>query len=140
VIGKRYPTYHYEVSREKVREYAKAIGDDNPLYRDRETARAAGFRDIVAPPTFAVVYSVSAIRKAIFDPELGIDMARLLHGGQEFQWFEPVCAGDTVATTLEVADIHHKRALKFVTFATVSRNDGDQDVAHANWTWIIRGE
>lgn len=139
-IGKQYPPYHYEVSREKVREYAKAVDDDNPLYRDRDAARKAGFRDIVAPPTFAVVYSVSAIRKAIFDPELGIDMSRLLHGGQQFHWYEPVCVGDTISTSLRVGEIYDKRTLTFVTFETHSLNDRDQDVVRANWTWIIRGD
>ena len=137
--GKRYPAYCYEVSREKIREYAKVIGDDNPLYFDRDAARAAGFRDIVAPPTFAVIYSVSAIRKAIFDPELRIDMERLLHGSQEFRWFEPVCVGDEISTVLRVGDIYAKRDLWFVVFETVSTNQDDQDVVHAKWTWIIRG-
>lgn len=137
--GKRYNPYEYEVSREKVQEYAKVIGDQNPVYFDRDAARAAGFRDIVAPPTFAVIYSVSAIRKAIFDPELRIDLARLLHGGQEFEWLEPVCVGDVISTTLQVGDVSQKGSLWFVVFETSSTNQEDEDVLHAKWTWIIRG-
>ena len=136
--GKGYRPYEYEVSREKVREYARVIGDRNPLYFDRDAARGAGFRDIVAPPTFAVIYSVRAIRKAIFDPELRIDMARLLHGGQEFEWFEPVCVGDLISTALRVGDISQKGSLWFVVFETVSTNQQQQDVVHAKWTWLIR--
>jgi acyl dehydratase len=137
--GKRYRPYQYEVSREKVREYARVIGERNPLYFDRDAARGAGFRDIVAPPTFVVVYSVSAIRKAIFDPELRIDMARLLHGAQEFEWFEPVCVGDVISTTLQVGDIFQKGTLWFVVFETTSTNQQQENVVNAKWTWIIRG-
>ncbi len=76
----------YEVGLEKIREYANAVGETSPVYHDRAAARAAGFRDVVAPPMFAVVYSAGAMGPAIFDPELGIDFMRLLHGGQEFVW------------------------------------------------------
>ena len=138
-VGKRYRSYEYEVSREKVREYVKVLGDENPVYLNRDAARAAGFRDIVAPPTFAVIYSVSAIRKAIFDPELQIDMTRLVHGGQEFDWFEPVCVGDVISTALQVGEIYKKGDLWFVVFETVSTNQEDQQVLDAKWTWIIRG-
>ena len=138
-VGKRYRPYEYEVSREKVREYAKVIGDENPVYLHRHAARAAGFRDIVTPPTFAVIYSVSAIRKAIFDPELQIDMTRLVHGGQVFEWFEPVCVGDLISTALQVCDIYQKDPLWFVVFETISINQEDEEVLSATWTYIIRG-
>src|SRR5690554_1674465 len=90
-IGKTYAPAEYEVGREKIREYANAVGETNPIYHDREAAKAAGFRDIVAPPMFAVVYSAPAVAPGLFDPEVGIDFARMVHGGQEFVWSEPVC-------------------------------------------------
>src|SRR5919106_3406504 len=98
--GKQWPSAEYEVGREKIREYARAVGEENPVHHDPEAAREAGFRDVVAPPMFCVVYSAGAMAPAVLDPELGIDLARLLHGGQEFVWGEPVCAGDELETNV----------------------------------------
>ena len=102
--GKRYPPFEYEVGKEKIREFAQAVGEDNAVYFDRAAAKAAGFRDIPAPPMFAVVYSAGAMGPAILDPEVGIDFARMVHGGQEFVWGEPVCSGDAIATVAECKD------------------------------------
>ena len=107
-IGKDYPPVTYEVGLEKIREYASAVGEGGPVHRDREAARGAGFRDVVAPPMFAVVYSSAAMGPAILDPDVGIDFAAMVHGGQEFAWGEPVCAGDVITTTSRVTDISEK--------------------------------
>jgi acyl dehydratase len=80
-IGKTYPATTYAVGREKVREYAWAVGETNPLYVDVEAARAAGYADVVAPPMFAVVYAGRSITPALFDPEVGIDFPNMLHAG-----------------------------------------------------------
>ena len=72
--GKSYPAFEYEVGKEKIREYAHAVGEDNPVYFDRDAAKAAGFRDVPAPPMFAVVYSAGAMGPAILDPEVGINL------------------------------------------------------------------
>ena len=79
-VGKTYAPVTYAVGREKVREYAHAVGETNPLYLDLEAARAAGHRDVVAPPMFAVVYASPAVPPAFFDPEVGMDFARMVHG------------------------------------------------------------
>lgn len=137
--GKTYPPHEYEVGREKIREYALAVGEDSPVYLEREAARAAGFRDVAAPPMFAVVYSSGAIGPALFDPEVGIDFARLVHGGQEFVWGEVVCAGDTIATTIEVKDISERTGLGFYVFESVSRNQDGDEVVRGTWSNIVRG-
>ena len=93
-VGKTYPPVTYAVGREKVREFAMAVGEEDARYYDPEAAREAGYADVVAPPMFAVVYSGRAITPALFDPEVGIDFARMVHGGQEFVWGPPVVAGD----------------------------------------------
>ena len=138
-IGKKYPAFEYEVGREKIREYANAVGESNPVHHDREAAQAAGFRDVVAPPMFAVVYSAGAVAPGILDPELGIDLMRMLHGSQEFVWGEPVCAGDTVTTTNEFKDYSEKDGKKFFVFESVSTNQDGQEVCRATWTNIVRG-
>src|SRR5437764_14730731 len=91
-IGKTYPPYEYEVGREKIREYANAVGETEAVYHDAETARAAGFRNVVAPPMFAVVYSAGAMGPASLDPELGSNLMMMLPGSQEFGWTEAVGA------------------------------------------------
>jgi acyl dehydratase len=138
-IGKRYPPFGYEVGREKIREYANAVGEESPVHHDREAAQAAGFRDVVAPPMFAVVYSAGAVGPAILDPELGINLMLMLHGGQEFTWSEPVCAGDAINTEAEVKDIYEKDGKAFYEIESVSRNQDGQETVRGIWTEIVRG-
>jgi acyl dehydratase len=137
--GKKYAPFTYEVGLEKVREYAHAIGETERVHHDRDAARQAGFRDVVAPPMFAVVYSAGAVAPGILDPELGINLARMLHGSQEFVWGEPVCAGDRIETTAEVKDLHEKDGRQFFVFESVSRNQDGQEVVRGTWTNIVRG-
>jgi acyl dehydratase len=138
-IGKQYPAFEYEVGREKIREYANAVGEDNPVHDDRGAAQAAGFRDVVAPPMFVVVYSAGAMGPAILDPELGINLMLMVHGGQEFVWGEPVCAGDTITTQATLKDLYEKDGRKFYVFESVSQNQDGQETVRATWTNIVRG-
>jgi acyl dehydratase len=137
--GKRYPPFEYEVGKEKIREYAQAVGEDNPIYFDRERAREAGFRDVPAPPMFAVVYSAGAVGPAILDPEVGIDLTMMVHGSQEFVWGEVVCAGDDITTETSVKDISERGGMGFYVFESVSRNQDGREVVRGTWTNIVRG-
>jgi acyl dehydratase len=139
-IGKTYAPVVYAVGREKVREYASAVGESNPLYFDVSAARAAGYVDVLAPPMFVVVYCSSAFITALFDPELEIDFAHLVHGGQEFRWQQPVVAGDEITTTLSVKGIAQRAGLRFDTFETVSVNQRGETTCIGTWSTIIRGE
>jgi acyl dehydratase len=136
--GKTYPPFAYEVGREKVREYAYAVGEENPVYFDREAARDAGFRDVAAPPMFAVVYSAGSVGAAVLDPEVGIDYAMMVHGSQEFTWGEPVCAGDTITTTTELKDVRETGGMRFYVFESVSHNQEGKEVVRGTWTHIVR--
>ena len=138
-IGKTYEPYEYEVGREKIREYANAVGEQDPVHHDREAAQAAGFRDVVAPPMFAVVYSAGSVGPGVLDPELGINLMMMLHGSQEFVWSEPVCAGDTITTTTEVKDLYEKGDMGFFVFESVSENAEGAEVVRGTWTNIVRG-
>jgi acyl dehydratase len=137
--GKTYPPFEYEVGKEKIKEYAWAVGESNPVYFDREQAKAAGFRDVPAPPMFAVVYSAGAVGPGILDPEVGINFAMMVHGGQEFVWGEPVVAGDTITTEATVKDIYERGGMGFYVFESVSRNQDGQEVVRGTWTNIVRG-
>jgi len=140
-IGHRYPdTDPYEVGREKIREFAAAIGDESPIYHDVEAARAAGHRDVPAPPTFAIVVSQRATRQASFDPEIGVDYSRVVHGEQRFEHHEPICAGDVLTSRVEVADIREAGANWLLTTRTeVVRVPDEVHVCTATSTIVVRG-
>jgi acyl dehydratase len=138
-IGKTYPSVTYAVGREKIREYAAAVGETDSLYHDVEAARAAGYADVVAPPMFAVVYAGRSVIPALFDPELGINFAMLVHGAQEFRWGPVVVAGDEVTTTAKVADVSERGGLGFYVFESVSENQGGETVCTGTWSNIVRG-
>jgi acyl dehydratase len=128
----------YAVGREKVREYAHAVGETDPRYLDPEAARAAGFADVVAPPMFAAVYCAPAIWPALIDPEVGIDFARMVHGAQEFTWAEPVVAGDEITTEAELDESSERGGLQFFVFKTTSTNQRGELVSEGRWTNIVR--
>lgn len=138
-MGKTYPAFEYEVGREKIREYARAVGEDNPVHLDPEAARAAGFRNVVAPPMFCVVYSAGAMGPAILDPELGINLMMMVHGSQEFEWNEPVVAGDVITTEARIKDIYDKNGMKFYVFESESKNQDGKTTVKGTWTNIVRG-
>jgi acyl dehydratase len=138
-IGKEFPSVTYEVGREKIREYANAVGETNPVHQDRAAAQAAGFRDVVAPPMFCVVYSAPAMGPAVLDPEVGINLATMLHGSQEFVWEEPVCSGDAITTTPRCTEIYEKDGKGFYVFESVSKNQDDETTVTGTWTNIVRG-
>jgi acyl dehydratase len=139
-IGKTYDPSTYAVGREKIREYASAVGETNPLYFDVEAARDAGYPDVVAPPMFAVVYSARAVGPAILDPEVGIDFAMMVHAGQEFVWGPLVVAGDEITTTASVKDISDRGGMAFYVFESVSENQRRETVCTGTWTQIVRGQ
>jgi acyl dehydratase len=138
-IGKRYPPVSYAVGREKIREYAAAIGETDSRHHDLEAARAAGYEDLVAPRMFSVVYCRPAVAVALFDPELHIDFARLVHGSQSFRWSRMVVAGDEITTVLTVQDISERAGLSFYVLRTSSRSQHGEPVCEGVWTNIVRG-
>jgi acyl dehydratase len=138
-VGKSFPPVTYAVGREKVREYAHAVGETNPVHLDLDAARAAGYADLIAPPMFAVVYSALALAPALFDPAVGIDFARMVHGGQEFVWDAPVVAGDEIETVATVESIAERGEMTFFVFRSVSENQCGETVCTGTWTNIVRG-
>jgi acyl dehydratase len=137
-VGKTYPPVLYAVGREKVREYAEAVGETSPLHVDHTAARAAGYADVVAPPMFAVVYALPAMSAPLFDPVVGIDFAHMVHGAQEFRWGPLVVAGDEITTTATVKAIADRRGLGVYVFETISENQRHETVCTGTWTNIVR--
>ena len=139
-VGRTYPpTPPYEVGREKIREFADAIGDANPAYRDPEAARALGHPDVIAPPTFGIVLSMTAGRQVIADPELGLDYSRVVHGEQRFVSTRPVRAGDRLTAVVTVENIRSAAGNDMITTrADVSTVEGEP-VFTAYSTLVARG-
>jgi acyl dehydratase len=138
-VGKTYAPTVYAVGREKIKEYALAVGETNPLHLDPAAARAAGYRDVVAPPMFCVVYSAPSMGPAIFDPDVGINFALMVHGGQEFVWGPLVVAGDEITTTVSVKSIEQRAGNGFYVFESQSINQDGESVCTGTWTNIVRG-
>jgi acyl dehydratase len=138
-IGKTYEPVQYAVGREKIREYARAVGESNPLYLDVAAAREAGYADVVAPPMFAVVYSAPAVGPPMLDPDIELNFAMMVHGAQEFEWGAPVIAGDEVETVASVKDISERDGRGYYVFESVSTNQRGERVCRGTWTNIVRG-
>jgi acyl dehydratase len=139
-VGRTYPpTAPYQVGREKIREFAAAIGATDPAYHDPEAARALGYPDVIAPPTFPVVITVAAGQRIIDDPGLGLDYSRVVHGDQRFVYRRPVVAGDELVCTSEIEEITSRGGHDFLTTRTeVTTADGEAVVT----VWsklVVRG-
>jgi acyl dehydratase len=139
-IGRVYPpTAPYEVGREKIREFADAINDPNPAYRDRGAAQALGYADVIAPPTFPIVLTLKAGHQVVTDPDLGIDYSRVVHGEQQFVHHRPVRAGDVLQVIVTVENIRVAAGNDMVTTrADVSTVEGEA-VLTARSTIVARG-
>ncbi|HEY6295621.1 MAG TPA: MaoC family dehydratase N-terminal domain-containing protein [Streptosporangiaceae bacterium] len=139
-IGRTFaPSEPYEVSRVKIAEFADAIGEPSPLCRDRAAAQAAGYPDVIAPPTFAIVISMRDSAKVTFDPGLGVNYAMVVHGGQSFTHSRPLHAGDVVVSQSTIEDI--KRLGSMTTLATVTeiRTLDGEHVGTARSVLVERG-
>jgi acyl dehydratase len=139
-VGRTYPpTPPYEVGREKIREFADAIGDPNPAYRDVEAARALGHPDLVAPPTFSIVLSMTASRQVVLDPDLGLDYTRVVHGEQKFVNARPVYAGDELTVVVTVENIRTAAGNDIITTRGDVSTVGGEHVLSAYGTLVARG-
>jgi acyl dehydratase len=138
--GRSYPpTEPYEVGREKIREFATAIGDTNPAYHDRRAAQELGHPDVIAPPTFPIVLSMRAAQQVVFDPALGLDYSRVVHGEQRFVHTRPVRAGDVLTVEVTVDNIRSVAGNDMLTTrGEISTVDGEH-VCTAYSTLVARG-
>ncbi|HET8660884.1 MAG TPA: MaoC family dehydratase N-terminal domain-containing protein [Micromonosporaceae bacterium] len=138
--GRSYPpTAPYEVGREKIREFARAIGAGDPAYHDVAAARALGHPDLLAPPTFPILFTWAAGYHLVKDPELGIDFGRVVHGEQRFSYTRPVYAGDQLVCTVVVEEVRSRAGHDFITTRTDVATEGGEPVL-SGWTrLVVRG-
>lgn len=141
LIGKVYPgSGVYEVSREKIRDFALAIGDPNPAYLDPEAAKALGYPDVVAPPTFLTVLGFRfAADGPVADPSLGLNYAMVVHGEQRFVHHRPIHPGDRLVTESRIGDIRAAGRNELLVIATDVRTTEGEQVATVYSTLVSRG-
>jgi acyl dehydratase len=138
-VGRVYPpTTPYEVAREKIREFADAIGDPNPVYRSAAAARAHGHPDVIAPPTFPIVLTFPASRQVIADPDLGLDYSRVVHGDQRFVYRRPIRAGDELTVVVSVEAIRIAAGNEVITTKGEVRSTDGETVVTALSTLVAR--
>ena len=141
IQGKVYaPTAPYLVGREKVREFARAVLSEAALHHDPEAARAAGYSDVVAPPTFAIVVQDATLQQLLADEAAAVDFSRVVHGDQRFTYSRPIVAGDELTGVMTVTSVKSLGGNSMVTSSTeISDADGEH-VVTAISTLVVRAE
>ena len=141
-IGRVYPPGTIHVEEGRLRLFAKAIGETNPIYTDEAAAKAAGHRSLLAPPTFTF-----CLETEVYDPvqwlrEMNVDIGRILHGEQSFTYHAPVCVGDTLTFEARISDIYHKKsgALEFIVKDTKVKNQEGKLVAEQRAVIVVSNQ
>ena len=134
------PVAPYLVGREKVREFSHAVFATSPVNLDPEAARAAGYADVVAPPTFAVVVQEATLAQLLAELDAGIDFTRVVHGDQRFTFSRPIVAGDLLTATLTVAGVKSLGGHSMVTAVSTIVDASGAHVVTATSTLVVRGD
>lgn len=152
-VGKKYGPTTYEVGVEKLREFAYAISGGvpsmgftgtgapaglHPWLHDAAKAKASPYGGIIGLPNFAVVFAIAPFGQCVTDPELGLDLLMLVHGEQDFEFFEPIRPGDVLTSTGVIKEVFSKQGKDFVILETESKNQKGQLVVRGTWTAVIR--
>ncbi|WP_326551311.1 MaoC family dehydratase N-terminal domain-containing protein [Micromonospora sp. NBC_01813] len=141
LVGRSYPPGSpYLVGREKIREFASAIGATDPIHHDPEAGRKAGYSDVVAPPTFPIVLSMASSGRVIDDPDLGMDYSRVVHGDQRFRYVRPVVAGDELVCSDVIEEIMSRGGHDFLTIRTEMTTLAGDPVVSVWMKLVVRGE
>jgi len=139
--GRSYPPGEvYQVSAEKIREFAESTANTQPAHTDPTAARALGYPDVVAPPTFAVVIAQRAEAAYVRDPEAGIDFSRVVHADERFTLHRAIVAGDRLTPTLHVDAVTQRGPLSMITTRVELIDDDGAPVASVVSTLAVRGE
>jgi acyl dehydratase len=152
VVGRRYGPYRFVVGQEAIRDFATVVAGGqpgrvfaardpatpHPWYVDEAAARASRHGGIVAPPSFCARFAMEPFAAAILDPDLGIDLPKLLHGEQELEWGDVIRPDDVMETWGQIADVRQKAGLDFLTVKTTTTNQRGRSVVVGTWKAVIR--
>ena len=142
-VGREYPPITWEVERGKIREFAKAIGDLNPIYHDKEAAVKEGYKDCPVPPTFLTVPMMWSDKMSAVINDLKINFMMVLHGEEEYEYYRQIYPGDVITGTLSVADIEEKETrsgsrMDMITLEVLYKNRKGENVAKAKTLMVER--
>ena len=139
-VGRSYPPSEpYLVGREKVREFARAIGVTDPLSFDTEAARSRGYADVVTPPTYAIRLSLAAVETVAVDPDLGLDYTRVVHGDQRFEYARPIVAGDELICQVTIDGIRSVAGNDMITTRAAITTTAGEHVVTSYSVLVARG-
>jgi acyl dehydratase len=139
-IGRVYPPSEpYAVGRERIREFAIAIGANDPAYLDPKAAGELGYPDVIAPPTFAILITNEVAQPLLRDPALGLDFSRVVHGDQRFAFTRPIHAGDRIVCVVTVEDILSRTGLDFLNTRTDLTTEAGEPIASGWSRLVVRG-
>lgn len=150
-VGRQYGPFHYTVGVEKLREFSSVVAGGvpgigareipaglHPYLHDSAASKSGPYGDVIAFPTFAVVFAIAPFSAAITDPALGINVLKLVHGEQQFEWFGVMRPGDELTTTGKIVEIYSKGGMDFVTVETESVNQRGEKIVVGSWTAVVR--
>lgn len=137
--GKTYDQIELTVEADRVTQFAEAIGEQDPRFREADAARAEGHPGQLAPPTFPTVVQILASAQVVLDQELGLDYSRVVHGEQEFEWRRPIVVGDVLRATPRIADIYAKGPNEFLVIESEISDPGGEVVCVSRATLLSRG-
>jgi len=139
-IGHKFNAHSVEIEKGRLRFFAKAIGETNPIYSDEEAAKKAGYRSIPVPPTFPFSIDLESPEFLPVLTLLEMDIGRILHGSQDFEYFQSICAGDVITCQTEIKDMFDKKggALEFVVLETTYTNKDGEIVVKTSQSLVYR--
>ena len=139
-IGHQLPPSELLIERGRLQFFARSIGETDPIYTDLAAARAAGYPDLPAPPTFVFAAELESGAVTSLLETLELPIQKILHGEQGFTYLKPVCAGERVTVRSKIADIYEKKggALEFVLKSSEVRNSSGELVAELRSLLVCR--
>ncbi|MEH6571369.1 MAG: MaoC family dehydratase N-terminal domain-containing protein [Halioglobus sp.] len=139
-IGHQFSSFTTEIEKGRLRFFAKAIGETNPVYSDEDAAKAAGYPNIPAPPTFMFCVDLEGPEMLPIIGLLKLDIGKVLHGTQDFEYLGQIYAGDRITQQSKIVDIYEKKggALEFVVQESTYTNQNDELVGRAQQTLVYR--
>ncbi|MFD4295199.1 MaoC family dehydratase N-terminal domain-containing protein [Rhodococcus sp. NPDC058505] len=140
LAGRVFSPPNYLVGREKVREFARAVRSTNPLHHDVDAARAAGFADVIAPPTFTTVTAGRAVLQLVEAPDTGVIPSRVVHGSERIEQHRPIVAGDELSTTLTITDVTERVGNAILSTVFEIRDAAGEPVATVTSSLLVRGD
>ena len=137
--GKEYQDVSFRVEQDRVMQFADAIGEDNPVFRDTKAAKSEGYGEQVAPPTFVTVLQILTSGQVVLDQELGLNYALVVHAEQEYVWSRPVVVGDVLSATPRISDVYSKGSNEFVVIESDVKDQSGATVVVMRTTLLSRG-